>query len=70
MLLQYTKTKTLVEVLDAQELINPLKDKIFGKIQSGQEEQEPEEFNKNDLIFPSGENLPRCWLDADYQTEN
>jgi hypothetical protein len=33
----------------------------------GQEEQDPETFMKQNLVFPSGENLPLCWLDANYR---
>jgi hypothetical protein len=40
------------------------------KIQEGQEEQEPESVQKQNLVFPSGESLPMCWIDADYRTKN
>jgi hypothetical protein len=29
--------------------------------------QDPEKFAKSELQFPSGEPLPRCWLDAHYR---
>lgn len=29
--------------------------------------QEPEAFLKRDLLFPSGEFLPRCWLNPSYR---
>ena len=64
MLLQNKSTSTLVEVMDIQSLINPMKTGIFIWIQSGEEEQDPEINQKEDLIFPSGEELPRCWLDS------
>jgi hypothetical protein len=67
MLLKSKQDGALVEILDFEALISPAHSKISGKIQSGQEEQDPEEFNKQDLIFPSGEALPKCWLDADYK---
>ncbi|MCU0525915.1 MAG: acetyltransferase [Elainella sp. Prado103] len=67
MLLQDNQTGTLIEILDIQALINPVKDKVPGRIQEGQEEQDPESFEKQNLVFPSGESLPRCWQDADYQ---
>lgn len=70
MFLQSKENGVLVEILDATALTNPATDQVSGRIQSGQEEQEPEQFGKSDLIFPSGEELPRCWLDADYQTKN
>jgi hypothetical protein len=39
------------------------------RVQAGEEEQDPEPIEKQNLIFPSGESLPRCWIDADYQKE-
>jgi len=67
MLMQDKTTGVLVKVLDVEELINPNKNAIAGQSQSGQEEQQPESFNKENLIFPSGEQLPRCWIDVDYK---
>ena len=67
MLLQKKENGTLVEVADVQELVNPAQPKITGRVQAGEEEQDPEAIAKDNLIFPSGESLPRCWMDADYQ---
>ncbi len=33
----------------------------------GEERQDPEKFDKAGLVFPSGEALPQCWLDAHYR---
>lgn len=70
MLLQEKQTGNLVKILDVQALINPAEAEIHGRVQEGQEEQDPESFAKDELIFPSGESLPRCWLDADYRLDN
>ncbi|MCY7284386.1 MAG: acetyltransferase [Cyanobacteria bacterium CAN_BIN43] len=67
MLLHDKKKDALVEVLDLIALIDPNQSEISGQVQSGQEEQDPEPSSKADLIFPSGEGLPRCWVDADYR---
>lgn len=67
MLLQEKQTGNLVEILDLASLFNPAQNETQGRIQSGQEEQDPEPFNKGSLLFPSGEDLPRCWRDADYR---
>lgn len=67
MLLQDKKTGNLVAIMDVQSLIDPSQMEIAIQVQAGQEEQEPEQNQKNNLIFPSGENLPRCWLDANYK---
>jgi hypothetical protein len=70
MFLQEKQTGTLVEILDVQALINPAKPDVSGRVQEGQEEQDPESYSKDALIFPSGENLPRCWIDAEYRTNS
>ncbi|MCU0536446.1 MAG: acetyltransferase [Hydrococcus sp. Prado102] len=67
MFLQDKETGTLVEILDVEALFNPARDAVTIQGQAGQEEQEPEPYSKDKLIFPSGESLPRCWLDADYR---
>ncbi|XHX80443.1 MAG: acetyltransferase [Stenomitos frigidus ULC029] len=67
MLLQDKRTGSLIEVVEIVDLVNPAKDKISGRVQSGQEEQDQEPIAKDTLIFPSGEDLPRCWLEADYR---
>jgi hypothetical protein len=69
MLLQKKENGTLVEILDLQEVISPSHSEIMIRVQVGQEEQDPELIDKQNLIFPSGESLPRCWIDADYQKE-
>jgi hypothetical protein len=67
MFLQNKQTGVLIKVLDLESLINPLESVIPGRVQDGQEEQPPSTTAKTDLIFPSGESLPRCWMDADYR---
>ncbi|MFM7426442.1 MAG: acetyltransferase [Elainella sp.] len=62
-----TSTETLIEIVDVDTLINPLSETVPGRIQNGQEEQEPEQFAKTELVFPSGEALPKCWFDANYK---
>ncbi len=67
MLLQSKSSDAQVEIEDLETLFNPLKHEIHGKIQEGQEEQDPQPFDKQDLTFASGENLPRCWIDPNYR---
>jgi len=67
MLLQIKNTTDLVKVNDIQELIDPSSDIVHAQDQEGQEEQDSESFKKENLVFPSGESLPRCWLDANYR---
>lgn len=67
MFLKYKSSGDLVELLDVQNLYDPFKVEILGRFHAGEELQDPEMFQKSELIFPSGESLPRCWLDPDYQ---
>jgi hypothetical protein len=67
MLLKHKEMGTLIEIHDIESLINPAVDKVEGQDQAGQEEQDPTPFVKTNLTFPSGEELPRCWLDANYK---
>lgn len=68
MYLRDTKSGDLVEVLDTLAMIDPCQDELLGRFHAGEELQDPADFSKDDLVFPSGETLPRCWLDASYRT--
>lgn len=67
MYLRHISTGNMVEVLDLDALINPVRTRIRGRLHSGEELQDPEDFNKAEFVFPSGEELPRCWKDARYR---
>ncbi len=67
MLLKLKERNLLVEVASVQELTNPYADWVFGRLQWGEEQQDVEAFNKEDLCFLSGENLPLCWRDVHYR---
>lgn len=67
MFLQHKLNGDLVEVLNIEDLYDPCQNRLLGRFHAGEEMQEPESFLKSDLIFPSGESLPRCWLDANYR---
>jgi hypothetical protein len=57
----------LVEVLDISAMVDPCRDELQGRYHAGEELQDPAAFRKSDLAFPSGEELPRCWIDAGYK---
>jgi hypothetical protein len=66
----YLKQKSsghLVEVLSLNDLFNPYHAELVGRFHYGEELQDPEKFPKTELTFPSGEALPRCWLDSHYR---
>ncbi|MEH2287664.1 acetyltransferase [Nostoc sp.] len=68
MLLQDKQNGNLVEILDIEALFSPKETTVKGQYQVGEEEQDPESFEKGKLNFPSGENLPQCWMDPNYKS--
>lgn len=69
MFLKQQKTERLVEVLSLRDLFNPMRPTIVGRYHAGEEVQEAESFAKGELIFLSGESLPRCWTDVHYRDQ-
>jgi hypothetical protein len=69
MLLKEKQSGELVKILEVEQLISPTQDAVAGQIQGGQAEQPPKSFAKSVLVFPSGEELPQCWRDAEYRME-
>ena len=68
MFMKEKATDDLIRIDDTKQLANPQEPSVVGRRQAGEEEQDAKPFGKSDLVFPSGESLPRCWVDADYQT--
>jgi len=66
MFLKDTQSGDLVEVLDAKEMFNPASSTMKVRYQAGEEVGEPTSVEKTNLEFPSGEALPKCWLDLHY----
>jgi hypothetical protein len=69
MFLQDKQDGHLVEILDLRALFDPLQSVVLGRIHAGEEMQDPTSFNKSELIFPSGECLPRYWVDVHYRKD-
>jgi hypothetical protein len=67
MFLKHSTKDDLIEILTLDDLFDPFCKTVVGRYQHGEEAQDPEKFSKSDLQFPSGETLPRCWLDAHYR---
>lgn len=67
MFLKNSSNGDMVEVLDVAALTDPCRDSVAGRFHAGEELQDPETFVKAGLAFPSGEQLPRCWVDAAYR---
>ena len=67
MFLKQQSSGHLVEVLSLNDLFDPYKSSLVGRFNVGEEMPDPATFEKSDLVFPSGEALPRCWIDAHYR---
>ena len=67
MLLKNRANDHMVEVISLNDLINLNLDEVYGRSQEGEEQQDPEKFKKTNLVFLSGEELPRCWTDPHYR---
>jgi len=59
----------MVDVLSVMDLINLNREEIVGRYQEGEDIQDPLIFKKDDLVFLSGETLPRCWTDTHYRDD-
>jgi len=67
MYLRHRPSGDLVEVLDLRALFDPCREEVVGRFHRGEELQDPASFAKAELEFPSGEPLPRCWVDPHYR---
>lgn len=67
MLLKQKTSGHMVEVVNLLDLMNLNRREVVGRYQEGEEQQDPETFSKKDLVFLSGEALPRCWTDPHYR---
>lgn len=67
MFLRHKQSGSLVEVLNLEAMYDPCQHQIEGRFHAGEEMQDPETFSKSDLVFPSNEPLPQCWLDSHYR---
>ena len=67
MFLRQVSTGDLVEVVDLTDVIDPYSATIRARVHMGEVIHRPEVFLKTELAFPSGESLPLCWVDGQYQ---
>ncbi|MBV5261017.1 acetyltransferase [Synechococcus moorigangaii CMS01] len=67
MFLNHAPEHILIEVLNLHDLWDPFKAEVWGRAHAGEEMQDPEFYPKAELMFPSGEPLPKAWLDPHYR---
>ena len=68
MYMKHIASGSLVEILDVAVLSDPCREEVPGRYHAGEELQDPMNFSKQELTFPSGEVLPRCWIDPHYKS--
>jgi hypothetical protein len=66
MYLKHVPSGDLVEVVDLSGVIDPSSSTIRARSYAEDVPHRPEYFLKTELIFPSGEPLPLCWLKNHY----
>lgn len=69
MYLMHKPSGDLIEVLNLDRLFNPTHSEVNGRFLGGDELQESAAFSKDDLVFPSGEYLPRCWVSPSHKVK-
>ena len=69
MLVKEQSSGHLVEVLDIKQLYDPTMTSFEGRYNIGEEMPDPQKFDKKNVIFCSGEALPRCWVDPHYRDD-
>ncbi|RMH51454.1 MAG: acetyltransferase [Zetaproteobacteria bacterium] len=67
MFLRKADSDDLVRVTNLKELTDPFLTEVTVREQAGEEEGDPMAMAKSALRFPSGEPLPRCWVDPHYR---
>jgi len=68
MFLKHIDSEDKIEVLDPKQLFDPFSKIVSGRRHAGEELQDTEPFDKKELGFLSGESLPACWTDPNYQS--
>lgn len=67
MFLRNRTNNDLAQVIELDELMDPNSTSVTVRYHAGEEAGEPIKVNKADFCFPSGEQLPKCWLDVHYR---
>jgi len=69
MLLKQKSNGHMIEVVNFIDLVDLNNEEVVGRYQEGEEPQDHGKFKKQDLVFLSGEELPKCWFDPHYRDD-
>ena len=67
MFLKNADNGDLAQVKDMAELTDPNSSSVTVSYHAGEEAGDPIKAEKSGMVFPSGEALPKCWLDPHYR---
>ena len=67
--LKHVPSSELVEVIDLQDVINPASTTVLARSYRNDMQQRAERYPKIELVFPSGEALPACWIKGALQNQ-
>jgi hypothetical protein len=67
MFLKDASSGDLVQLVDFREATDPHQHEVRVRYQAGEEQGDVVTVAKSGLVFPSGESLPKCWLDPHYR---
>jgi hypothetical protein len=67
MFLKSRNNDDMIDISRMRDLTNLYHNKVLGCYQNGEELQDWQELDKSDLMFLSGEELPKCWTDPNYR---
>ncbi|NQZ22535.1 MAG: acetyltransferase [Colwellia sp.] len=62
-----SRNNGMIDISRLRDLTNLYHNKVLGCYQNGEELQDQQELDKSDLVFLSGEELPKCWTDPNYR---
>jgi len=67
MFLRQMTSSELIEAIDVMSIVNPSCSTFVARTYLNDEMADVKRYNKQEMMFPSGEPLPRCWLEPGYR---
>lgn len=67
MFLKSRNNDNMIDMSRICDLTNLYHNKVLGCYQNSEELQDQQEFDKSDLVFLSGVELPKCWTAPNYR---
>jgi len=68
MFMMERESANLLKIENIEALWDPFESQLMARSQAGEEEQPSSPVDKQKLVFPSGEELPECWINPNFGT--